>query len=63
VSTTHGHTGNLLEFSWSSWKFLTDGATTKATSHKNVCSSPVVWKVLMIMLHNHHHIIYVYLLW
>jgi len=36
------NTGNLLEFSWSSLKFLTDGATTKASSHKNVSSSPAV---------------------
>jgi len=36
-----GNTGNLLEFNWSSWKSLTDGTTTKASSHKN-SSSPVV---------------------
>jgi len=47
VSTTPGNTGNLLEFliplgntgkvlefNCSTWKFLTDGATTKASSHK-----------------------------
>jgi len=31
-----GNTGNLLLFNWSSWKFLTDGTTTKESSHKNV---------------------------
>ena len=31
-----GNTGSLLEFNWSSWKFLTDGITTKASSHKNL---------------------------
>jgi len=65
VSTTSGNTenlleflippGNLLEFNWSSWKFLTDGTTTKASSHKNVSSSPVVWKVMMMMM-----IMYIY---
>jgi len=30
-----GNTGSLLEFDWSSWKFLTDGMTTKAFSHKS----------------------------
>jgi len=29
-----GNSGNILEFHWSSWKFLTDGMTTKASSHK-----------------------------
>jgi len=30
-----GNTGSLLEFSWSSWKFLTDGMTAKAFHHKS----------------------------
>jgi len=38
VSTTSGNTGNLLEFNWSSWKFLTDGTTTKESSHKNLAT-------------------------
>jgi len=44
---TSGNTGNLLEFNWSSSKFLTDGMTTEASSHKNFSCSPVVWKVVM----------------
>jgi len=31
-----GNTGSLLEFSWFSRKFLTDGMTTKASSHKKI---------------------------
>ena len=30
-----GSTGSLLEFNWSSWKFLTDGTATEASSQKN----------------------------
>ena len=45
VSTTSGNTGNLseflipgniLEFRWSSWKFLTAGTSIKACSHKQI---------------------------
>jgi len=36
VSTISGNTGNLLEFNWSSYKFLTDGTTTKESSHKKL---------------------------
>jgi len=31
-----GNTGSLLEFSWSSWNFLTDGMTTNESSHKKL---------------------------
>ena len=43
-----GNTWSLLECNWFCWKFLTDGMTTKASSHKN-SSSPVVWKVVMVI--------------
>jgi len=62
VSTTLGYTGNLREFSippgntwnmmefcWSSWKFLTDRMTTKTSNHKKFSCSPVVWKMVMIV--------------
>ena len=65
VSTTAGNLseflipGNILEFHWSSWKFLTAEMTTKASSHKKFSSSQVVWKVVMIMYIS--HVGYVYL--
>jgi len=31
-----GNTGSLLEFNWSSTKFLTDGTKTEASSLKNL---------------------------
>jgi len=49
---TPGNAGNLLEFNWSSWKFLTVGMTSKESSHIKFSSSPVVWKVVMMIMHN-----------
>jgi len=43
-----GNTGNILGFHWPSSKFLTDGMTTKTSSHKKFISSPVVWKMVYI---------------
>jgi len=45
----HGKTANLLEFNWSSWKFLTDAMTTKESSCKKFSCSPVVWKMVMMI--------------
>jgi len=47
---TPGITGNLLKFNWSSWNFLIDGTTTKESSQKFICS-PVVWKVVMMVMY------------
>jgi len=61
VSTTSGNlleflippgiTGNLLEFNWSSWKFLAGRTATKESSHKKFSSSPVVLKVVMMTIY------------
>ena len=37
---------------WSSWKFLADWATTKASSGKKISSNPVLWKVVMIIMYH-----------
>ena len=49
-STRYWKYWKSLEFNWSSCKFLTDG-TTKAFSHKRFSSSPVVWKVVMMLMY------------
>jgi len=56
VSTASGN----LEFNWSSWKFLTDGTTTKESRHKNLAPFLLFgrwWWWLCIILVN----VYVYL--
>ena len=48
-----GTTGNLQEFNWSFWKFLTNhnAMTTKKSSHEKFSSSPVVWKVVIMIMY------------
>jgi len=46
-----GNTGNHKEFNWSFWKFLTNAMTTKKSSHEKFSSSPVVWKVVIMIMY------------
>jgi len=50
-----GNTGSLLQFHWSSWKFLTDGTKTKASSHKKLAPVQLFgrwwwWLCVFVML-------------
>jgi len=45
-----GNVGSLMEFNWS-WKFSTDGTKTTASNRTEFSSSPVVCKVMMMIIY------------
>jgi len=58
VSTTPGNTGNILEFRWSSSKFLSDGTITKTSSHKKLTPVKLFGRWWWWLCISHHGCIY-----